>query len=302
MLDPRRMEILREVAARGSFSAAAQALWTTQPAVSRQIAALEREAGARLVERRARGVRLTEAGRILVGHAEAIKGHLTAARDALDALEGLRAGRLRLATFPTAGSTLVLEAVTRFHERHPRVELSVAEALAEPSLGRLRAGEVEIAVVFDSGAGAGVDDGIERVHLFTEEMQVGLPRSHRLAGRKRLRLAELADEPWLQGTQGGTSGLVYRACIAAGFEPRITCEADDTLMIGGLVAAGVGLTFVSRLALEHHRSGLAVVPLDDPPSRRVYAALLPGHRAPAVAAMLEFLVAAGARRAATLAA
>ena len=297
MLDPRRLEILREVAARGSFSAAAQALWTTQPAVSRQIAALEREAGARLFERRARGVRLTEAGRVLVDHAEAIRGHLTSARAALDALEGLQTGRVRLATFPTAGATLVLEAVTQFHQRHPGVELSVAEALREPSLARLRAGEIDVAVVFDPDPRSGPRDGLEWIRLLAEEMQVGLPRAHRLADRERVRLADLADEPWLQGTQGGASGLVYQACVAAGFEPRIACEADDTLMIGGLVAAGVGLTFVSGLALEHHRRGLAVVPLEDPPTRSVFAVVVPTeHRPPAVATMVDLLREAAARR------
>jgi len=303
MVDPRRLEILLEVAARGSFSAAATALWTTQPAISRQIAALEREAGARLVERGARGARLTEAGRVLVHHAEAIRGHLAAAQASLDALAGLETGRVRVATFPTAGSTLVLDAVTRFHERHPAVEVSVAEALREPALTRLRAGDVDVAVVFESDAGPDREDGLAWTHLLTEEMQVGLPRTHRLAGRERLRLAELADEPWLQGTQGGTSGLVYRSCVAAGFEPRIACEADDTLMIGGLVAAGVGLTFVSGLALEHHRRGLTVVPLEDPPTRIVFAAAVSAaSRPPAVAAVLELLIeAADQRRAAATA-
>jgi DNA-binding transcriptional LysR family regulator len=291
------MQVLREVAARGSFSAAAQALWMTQPAVSRQVAALEREAGVALLEREPRGVRVTEAGRIVLEHADAIAGHLGAARAELDALLAVETGRVRVATFPTAGSTLVLDAVRTFHARHPRVELSITEALRADGLERLRAGDVDIAVVFVPSVDAPPTGDIEYVHLLREEMQVGLPNDHRLARRKRLRLAELADEPWLQGTQGGTGGLVYRACVAAGFEPRIVCEVDDTLLIGGLVAAGVGLTFVSELALAHHRPGLAVVPLADAPARDVYAALLPStHRPPAVAAMVDLLVDAGRRR------
>jgi DNA-binding transcriptional LysR family regulator len=293
------MQVFREVAARGSISAAAQALWMTQPAVSRQVAALEREAGVRLLDREPRGVRVTEAGRIVLEHADAIAGQLVAARAELDALLGVETGRVRIATFPTAGSTLVLDAVRAFHERHPRVELSITEALRGQSLESLRAGECDIAIVFAASDEQRVGHAFELVHLLREEMQVGLPQSHRLARRKRLRLAELADEPWLQGTQGGNRGLVYQSCVAAGFEPRIVCEVDDTLLIGGLVAAGVGLTFVSELALAHHRPGLAVVPLTDAPARDVFALVLPSsHRPPAVSAMLELLVEAGRLRAA----
>jgi DNA-binding transcriptional LysR family regulator len=290
------MQVLREVAARGSISAAAHALWMTQPAVSRQIAALEREAGVALLERKPRGVRMTDAGRIVLEHADAIAGHLSAARSELDALVGVETGRVRLATFPTAGSTLVLDAVKVFHARHPRVELSITEALRAESLARLRVGEIDAAVILIPSDEEPPAGELDYVRLLREEMQVGLPHDHRLAKRKRLRLAELADEAWLQGTQGGTGGLVYRACVAAGFEPRVVCEVDDTLLIGGLVAAGVGLTLVSPLALSHHRAGLTVVPLVDAPARDVYAVLLrSSHRAPAVTAMLELLVEAGRR-------
>ena len=281
----------------GSMSAGAPAGWLSHPAVARPGAALARAGGARLLERAARGVRLTEAGRVLVDHAESIAGHLRAAEGELEALRDVRTGRLRIATFPTAGATLLLDALTRFHERHPGVELRIVESLRSEGLARLRAGDLDLALVFDTDPAEGLRDGVEWIRLLTEEMRVGLPLGHRLAGRSRLRLSELADDPWLQGTQGGTSGLAYRACVAAGFEPRIACEADDTLLIGGLVAAGVGLTFVSGLALEHHRRGLAVVELEDPPTRTVFAALLPSrHRPPATERMLELLRQAGAAR------
>ncbi len=297
MLEPRRLEILREVAARGSISRAAQALHLTQPAVSRQVAALERETGATLLERRARGVSLTDAGRLLVGHAESIAGHLRTAQNDLDALLELRAGRVRVGTFPSAGATILLDAVTTFHRRHPDVELAVSEVLKEPALARLRAGELELALVFDADPAEGLRAGVEWIRLMTEEMHVGLPRGHALAGRDELELADLRDEPWLQGTQGGRHGLVYRACVSAGFEPRITCEVDDPLMIGGLVAAGVGLTLVSRLATERPRPGVVTVRLRNPPTRTVFAALLPSaRRAPATDALLELLRAAARRR------
>ena len=127
MLDVRRMRVLREVAARGSFSAAAEALAYTQSAVSQQIAALEREAGTRLVDRSARGVTLTDAGRALVLHADAILARLADAEAELDAIAGLRGGRVRLASFSTAGATLVPLAVATYTKRHPAVELSLVE-------------------------------------------------------------------------------------------------------------------------------------------------------------------------------
>src|SRR3982751_4551046 len=138
MLDVRRMRVLREVARRGSFSAAAESLAYTQSAVSQQIAALEREAGTRLVERNARGVRLTDAGRALVAHADA---RLADAEAELEAIAGLRGGRLRLAAFPSAGATIMPEAIARFRERHPAVEPTLGPAETQPSTAQLHAGK-----------------------------------------------------------------------------------------------------------------------------------------------------------------
>src|SRR5919206_864725 len=128
MLDVRRLRVLREVAARGSFSGAAEALSYTQSAVSQQIAALEREAGTQLLERGARGVRLTQAGEALVRHTDVILARLADAEAELQAIASLRGGRLRLASFPTAGATIAPAAIARFRERHPHVELSLVPA------------------------------------------------------------------------------------------------------------------------------------------------------------------------------
>src|SRR3954463_8686578 len=127
MLDVRRLKVLREVAARGSFSAAAESLSFTQSAVSQQIAALERECAAKLLERGPRGVRLTDAGRALVEHADAILARIDDAEEELAAIAGLRGGRLRIATFQSAGATLVPRAVGEFHRRHPDVEVTVKQ-------------------------------------------------------------------------------------------------------------------------------------------------------------------------------
>jgi DNA-binding transcriptional LysR family regulator len=145
--------------------------------------------------------------------------------------------------------------------------------------------------VFDGDPGEGVrPDGIERVHLLTEEMQVALPETHRLAGAARVRLRQLAEERWLVGTAPVGVGVIRAACVAAGFEPRVACEVDDPRIIGGLVAAGVGVTFTSPLRLEDPPAGVVAVPLADAPSRHVFAALLPAaHRPAAVEAMLALL-------------
>src|SRR4051794_25937522 len=145
MLDVRRMKVLREVAARGSFSAAAEALSFTQSAVSQQVAALERETGAKLVERRPRGVRLTDAGQALVDHADAILARIDAAEDELAAIAGLGGGRLRLACFQSAGATLVPRAVAEFHGRHPEVDLGMIEAEPDDAREPVSCGQIDFA-------------------------------------------------------------------------------------------------------------------------------------------------------------
>src|SRR6185503_2405411 len=165
MLDVRRMRVLREVARRGSFSAAADALAYTQSAVSQQIAALEREAGTRLVERNARGVRLTDAGRALVEHADAILARLADAEAELEAIAGLRA-------------------------RHPAVELTLEPADPEPALVKLRSGDADLVLDITGSFRPPREDGIERVHLLDDPMYVALPQGHPLAHKRNLKLEE----------------------------------------------------------------------------------------------------------------
>src|SRR5512144_297070 len=182
MLDVRRMRVLREVAVRGSFSAAADALSFTQSAVSQQIAALERESGAVLVERSARGVRLTDAGRALVRHTDAILARLTEAEAELEAIAGLRGGRVRMAAFESAAATLMPPAIAAFRARHPAVELSMTLAEPDASLPQLRAGELDIALTIDSGGvvEAFSHEGLELVHLLDDPLYLVLPVDHPL--------------------------------------------------------------------------------------------------------------------------
>src|SRR3954454_22555077 len=169
MLDVRRLRVLREVAAQGSFSAAAEALAFTQPAVSRQIATLEAEAGTQLVERGARGIRLTPAGELLVEHADAILDRLAVAESQLDALAHVQGGRLRLGAFPTANANLVPLAIAAFSEAHPDVELRLEEAVSVELLDRLAAGELDMAVVSDHDFGGKRDEDTFDFHLLMDD-------------------------------------------------------------------------------------------------------------------------------------
>src|SRR5215218_5544551 len=202
MLDVKRLRVLREVAAKGSFSAAAESLAYTQSAVSQQIAALEREAGTTLVDRSARGVRLTDAGRALVRHTDVILARLADAEAELEAIAGLRGGRVRLASFPSAGATIAPAAIARFRARYPGVDLSLVMAEAPDGADKLRAGEVDVALLIDTPWECSADTSIERLHVLDDRLYVCLPRAHPRAGKARLRLEDLVEEAWLLGTTG----------------------------------------------------------------------------------------------------
>lgn len=301
MLDVRRLRVLREVARHGSFSAAADALSYTQSAISQQVAALEREAGAVLLDRSGRGVRLTDAGRALSDHADAILARLSAAESELEAIAGLRGGRVRLASFPTAGATLVPLAVAEFSGRHPEVELSLVEAEPEDSIPRLRAGELEIILSFQyatlpRAVYEPIEEGIEPRHLLDDPMFLALPRGHHLADRPELRLADVEGEAWVQGDPTGLCGAMHRyACQSAGFEPRVGFESDDYNVVQGLVAAGVAISLLPMLALSNVRDDIVVRSLGpETPVRRVSASTAVGaHRSAATEAMLDVLVETG---------
>jgi DNA-binding transcriptional LysR family regulator len=303
MLNVNRLLVLREVARRGSFSAAAEALSYTQSAVSQQIAALEAETGMTLLVRRPRGVSLTAAGQTLMGHAEGVLADLEAAEAALAAIAGLRGGRLRMASFPTAGATLMPLAIATFRERHPDVELTLAEGEPEQIAPRLRAGELDLALLFEfdeesprepsSGRASGSDgDGLTRVELLEDPLYLALPRAHRLAERRRLRLGDLRGEAWVQTAQASPCARhVVRCCHAAGFEPNVSFQSDDYQTVQGLVAAGVGVALIPELALSVVREDIVIRALSPrPPARRVIAATAAGARLlPAAPAMLSVL-------------
>jgi DNA-binding transcriptional LysR family regulator len=286
MLRADRLRVLREVARQGSFSAAADALHLTQPAVSRHVAKLERETGMRLVDRLPGRLRLTDAGRTLVEHAETVVASLTAAEHSLDALRGGESGTLRIASFPSAAASLVAGALRAFHRAHPEVEIAFADAQSDEALEVVRAGDADVALAF--GPGPADAAGLRVVPLLADRLQAALPAGHRLAGRSRVRLAELRDEGWIVGT---TATLTVDACRRAGFEPRVVARTDQQNAGHALVAAGIGVMLVTSLRLVHPAHRLAVVPLADVEvERQVYAATLDATPvAPPIARFLTML-------------
>jgi DNA-binding transcriptional LysR family regulator len=299
MLNVNRLRVLSEVVRCGSFSAAAHELSYTQSAVSQQIAALEHEVGMTLIERRPRGVRATPAGRALVAHAEGILARLEVAEAELSAIAGLRGGQLRMATFPTAGATLMPVAIAAFRAAHPEVELTLIEGEPEEIAPRVHAGELDLALLFefpDAGDPLAESltrgEGLTRVELLEDPLYLALAHRHPLARKPELRLQDLHGEAWVQTSQSSPCARqVVRSCHAAGFEPRVSFESDDYQTVQGLVAAGVGVAFIPELALSNVRDDIVVRSLSPgPPVRQVIAAVPSGGRpAPAAPAMLALL-------------
>jgi DNA-binding transcriptional LysR family regulator len=295
MLDSRRLRVLCEVARHGSFSAAAEALGYTQPAVSRQIAALEAEVGAILVRRVPQGAVLTDAGRLLSERGAAVLAYLQDMEDELRALSGVAGGTVRLATFASAAGSIVPRAVARFRDRYPAVALEVAMADPDESIPRLRAGEFDLALSHDPREDPERQwqaEDVDVIPLFEDPMYVALPAGHRLCDADELSMSDFASEPWMLAT-GRTcpdSRLFLRACHNAGFEPRIAFQNDDYGAILGFVAAGVGVALVPDIVTRAVRDDVVIRELDPAPPPRPISVILPaGYRSPAASAMLEVL-------------
>jgi DNA-binding transcriptional LysR family regulator len=292
MLDVRRMRVLREVAERGSIAGAAQALAFTPSAISQQIATLERETGLALVERGPRSIRLTDAGRVLVAHTEGILASLEAAEADIQAIAGLRAGLLRLASFPTAYATVMPPALVEFRRRHAAVELTLTEADPKASLARVKSGELDLALAYEYDyVPVEHDDALAEVDLFDDAIRVLVPNSHPAARRRAVRLEELSRDVWITSTERSSChAFVARACEAAGFSPQIGFESDDYSVWQGLVASGMGVALAPDLALVSVHPDVVVRPVAlQPLRRRVFAVHRAGGLSPAIAAMLEVL-------------
>lgn len=296
-METQLLEVFRTVAQYGSITAAARSMRYTQSAVSRQIAALEAEIGARVFDRLPRGVVLTEEGRTLLPHAEAVLERLTAARRDLDALLGLGSGRLRVGAFPTAVASLVPRALASFRGAYPKVALSLIEGRTPALLECLIAGDADIAVVSSSPA-ASIDSArFDLHHLLDERLLVVVSHEHRLAKRHTVRLAEFADDPFIVGSATAEETLL-RARLPTGFSPKIDIVAADWTGKLGCVAAGLGVALVPALAARSTPSDTTLLRLhaEDESIRQIFAATVGGRaKPPAVTRFLSYLTEAAHR-------
>lgn len=296
MIEARHLRVLRAVSATGSFSAAARELGCTQPAVSQQMKALEASAGTTLLIRTGREMRLTQAGEALVRHASGILAGLTAAEEEVAAIAGLRAGRVRLVSFPSGSSTLVPGALAALRAAHPGTRVSLVEAEPPHSVEMLRDGDCDIALAFRYGTqGAEWDDLVVRP-LLTDRLIGLLPDVHHLADRPAVDIAELAGESWIAGCPRCRRQLV-EVCEESGFTPRIDFATDDYPAVIGLVGAGLGVAVLPELAIESVRPrGARTVTVEPAIEREIVALTLPDlAQVPAVAATLDQLALAAAR-------
>ena len=299
MHDLRLLNVLREVALRGSFSAAAESLAYTQPAISQQIARLEKHVGVKLIEREPRGVRLTPAGEVLVRHTERVMAQLAAADEELQDVAAQARGRLRIGSFATAAGTIVPRAVAAFRPLRPAIEVEISLLDPHESIPAVRRGDLEIAITEEGGFEGEVDTGgLQIEHLLDDHMWVSLPVDHPLATRPTVDLVDLRDEDWMFACLSGTcadSNVVLRACRDAGFQPRIAYQSDDYFAIQGLVASGMGVALIPGLGLASTRDDVAVRPVKGrPPHRRVAAVTASEPTGGAIPTMLECLRDAGA--------
>jgi DNA-binding transcriptional LysR family regulator len=238
-------------------------------------------------------VRLTDAGRALVRHADAILARLEDAERELEAIAGLHGGRLRMVAFPSAASSLMPLAIAEFRRRHPAVELSLEPREPDEALACLRAGECDVALSIEPSFNPFEDEAITKTHLLDDPMFLVVPRDHAMAVKPSPRLEDLAEDAWIQGSMATCpdTTILLRACNAAGYEPRIAFHSDDYTAIQGFIAAGVGVGLVPDLALISVRDDIAIRDLGpQAPFRRIYAATLAGtYSAPATQAMLGIL-------------
>jgi DNA-binding transcriptional LysR family regulator len=272
MLDPRRLLTFRAVAEHGSFSRAADALSLTQSAVSQQVAALERELGVGLIERRRGGLRLTPAGERLLLHARAIAERLALADTQLAELAAEERHELRIGAFPSALATIVPAAVAALLLETPDLDVSVREGRTPDLVTAVRDGALHVAVTFQDAAEPRREHaGTRRAELFAEPMMAVLPPRHRLARRRSVELTELAGDAW---TMPSRDGLIARACERAGFAPRIAYLSSDPLSIRAIVAAGLAVTLTPRL-LAGQLQGVRIAEVRGEPARRALYALTP---------------------------
>jgi DNA-binding transcriptional LysR family regulator len=264
VLDIVRLRIIDAVARHGSVTEAAKALHYSQPSVSHHLARLEAETGAQLLQRVGRGIRLTEAGQLLADRAAEIIGRVDAADAELSAHVGLRAGKVRLAGFSSVIGSLLPRALAALARDHPSLQISLYDAHPPEGLEMLRAGEVDVAVIFRYDETAPEPNGVRLHHLLDDPIYL-------LSARRGDTLAGLRDATWIAGCDR-CRGHLIDLCAREGFTPNIAYSSDDMVVMQSLVAAGLGVTTIPGLALRAHRSkGITATELTGA-DRHVFAA------------------------------
>ena len=294
MLNVNRLRLLREIASRGTIAAAAAAFFMTPSAASQQMAALEREAGTPLLERRGRGVRLTDAGVQLVAHAERILAEMERAEaDLAKATRGVVA-HVRVSAFPTAARALLVPALPPLLERHPNLRISMVDLEPEESLPALKAKDLDVVVTYEWNVLPRLaDEGVEREKLLTEPVYLALPATHRLAGRDEVTLADLREEEWIVGRDATSMlELVVAATRRVGYEPRTDFHSMDFQVILAAVGAGLGVSLVPPLALFGTYPDVAITHIADLElDRTIWASIRSGSGArPGIRTVLDVLL------------
>lgn len=297
MLDTRRMLVLAEVYRRGSVIGAAEALNCTASAVSQQISKLEAEAGQVLVRRDGRSTELTEAGRVLVTHADRIERELALAEEQLDDLAGLRRGSIHLGTFPTVAASILPVAVRAFRKRHPDIELRVRSARIAGLIDMLERREIEMSLMWEYDWSPLSDGPFELTPLFEDPTMLLVPSRHPIAEEGFQTFAELADQAWVTRAQHPVADVLVRLCREANFSPNIVYEASDYQESQAMVAVGLGIALAPLCALSTMRNDIVAVDLGSlTPKRRIVLASLRGERlSPAASALARILASAGKR-------
>jgi DNA-binding transcriptional LysR family regulator len=281
VLDLRRLQALHAVVTTGSVKDAAARLGYTPSAVSQHITSLERETRTVLLEHAGRGVRPTQAGRLLADHAADLLGRLAEAEADLAALNAGELGVLRLASFATAGAELIPPALARVRTALPRLDISLRVADRDEALAMLRQGTLDLAVIeaHTVPAPGAVQGGLLFHPLLTDPFRIVVPRRHRLARKRIITLNDAADEPWIdiRCEVGCCRAATSAAFHQAGFAPRRVVEADEYWPAQGFIAARLGLALIPALALGVLHDGVAVRRLDraNQPLRHVLAATRP---------------------------
>ncbi|MBB4934152.1 DNA-binding transcriptional LysR family regulator [Lipingzhangella halophila] len=300
MFEIRRLRLLLELAQRGTVTAVAEAGALTPSAVSQQLTLLQREAGVTLFVREGRVLRITDAGWVLVRHAEHLIAGMEEARAELAELVGTPTGPVKLSAFPTAARSVVPSAVARCRERHPSLRVIVDEREAPESMAALRGHETDVALVYSYALLPPLDTtGVTLTTLLTETFVMLLPPDRELADAP-VPLAALAEETWIS-PYGDTSGraALDRACASAGFAPSVDYASNDYTVITAMVRAGLGVALVPRLALEPGDTDIVVRPLEGDPVRRSIALATRAGTArdPALRALSAEIVTAAAEQA-----